>query len=188
MDGSFIPTVLPTGRDGYQYRGRKGTGLNTLFIVNANGRILYVNSYYPASTHDSMIFRRSGVKGAFDANLVPHPYALLGDSGFGNGREVMTPYRHCNNHQQSIFNVLHQQTRVIVEQVIGCIKARFSILSSRMRHDPETCAKIVIVTCILHNYLLSRGTGVRRLGPLFHPQLKPRRPTQDPRRAITLLI
>ena len=185
IDGVFISMDLPS-IDGYQFRGRKGPGLNVVMICDALGKILYVNPRYPASCHDSSIYTRSVVKQAFINGVVPGGYCLIGDSGFANGPDMMTPHRDSDDLRIKAFNMHHKKSRVIIEQVFGMLKKRFKILKKTIHHKPEMAAKIIIACAVLHNFLLARGIGIRDLPvPPVGPAICVNNRIADPRAYIT---
>lgn len=82
---------------------------------------------------------------------------LLGDSGYPCSPTLLTPFRNPNCRRQKNFNKAHRKTRVLVEQVFGRWKRRFSILLNQMRlKSPRVCCLAITCSAILHNLAVSR--------------------------------
>ena len=50
--------------------------------------------------------------------------ALLGDSAYGLSATMLTPFRKPKTQKETKFNNAQMQTRVLVENTIGILKAR----------------------------------------------------------------
>ena len=153
---------------GHQYMSRKGyAALNVCIKADALGRILYINSAFPGSFHDSTVWSRCSFGRAFDAGHFALGYQLLGDSGYANGRGIMAPFRPTSVHGNVLktrFSREHRRVRCIVERTIGRWKKKFTSLSTEMRLGPELASKMVIACAVLHN--LSYCLGVTKIRQL----------------------
>ncbi|RCN29495.1 hypothetical protein ANCCAN_24744 [Ancylostoma caninum] len=104
IDGSCVAIQKPP-RSGWQNYCRKGyTALNVLAVVNARGRSIYVNSNIPCSVHDSSVYAYSRLKEAFNAARFVLGYCFVGDSGFANGYDIITPIRNPSTRQEEHYN------------------------------------------------------------------------------------
>lgn len=66
----------------------------------------------------------------------------------------MTPYRSEAGNER--FNAKHSQCRSIIERCIGLLKSRFRcvIRARQLPYAPEKAARIINVSCLLHNICL----------------------------------
>ncbi|RCN44934.1 transposase, IS4 family [Ancylostoma caninum] len=161
MDGTYVRILKPP-HSGSQYYCRKPfCALNVLAVVDARGRFTYVNANFPGSVHDSTVYSLSKLREAFEEGRVPRGFCLLGDSGFTNGSDILTPIRRPRTRQQRRYNKTHKKMRVIVECTFGRWKGRFKILESKVRLEPEKAAKVVMACAVLHNLMMDMGIGTR---------------------------
>ena len=146
---------MPSGEGRHVFYCRKGfPAINTMFLVDANGKILHVDPQWPGSTHDSRVLTESDV----DPYLSGFPYGrnsmILGDSGYKATPWCLTPYRESPNltPAQRRYNRIHKRSRVIVEQSLGVLKRTFSILKTGIRMSPERCSQVIKATAALYNF------------------------------------
>ncbi|VDN37303.1 unnamed protein product [Cylicostephanus goldi] len=133
VEGSCMRIQKPA-HSGWQYYCRKGfTALNVLAAVDAHGRFVYINANFPGSVHDASVYSASQVRYAFEEGAVPHGYSFIGDSGFANGNDVITPIRNPATRQEVSYNRWHSKMRVIVECTFGTWKRKFAIVKDRIR-------------------------------------------------------
>jgi hypothetical protein len=66
-----------------------------LAICDHNGAFLYFSSRWPGASHDSFIFKHSDVWSAFEEGRFKG--YILGDSGYGSRRWLLTPYANPDN-------------------------------------------------------------------------------------------
>ena len=157
IDGSCIRIDRPA-HTGWQYYCRKGyTAINVLAAVNARGRFVYVNANFPGSVHDSSVYAYSTLKHAFENGHVLPGYCLVGDSGFANSNDVITPIRNPSTRQEMSYNKWHRKMRVVVECAFGMWKRRFAILRDGIRVKPRKVAQIIIACAVLHNMMMDMG-------------------------------
>ncbi|KHJ78129.1 transposase, IS4 family [Oesophagostomum dentatum] len=162
IDGTCIRVSKPP-HSGAQYYCRKDySALNVVAAVDAIWKFIYINANFPSSVHDSTVYSLSKLREAYDQGVFYGGYCLIGDSGFSNGNDILTPFRSPETGGQRIFNKTHRKTRVVVECVFGFWKKRFSILQSKIRLRPKKAAKVVMACAILHNMMTHMGIGRRR--------------------------
>ena len=58
---------------------------------------------------------------------------------------------------RELFNLRHSSLRVTVERAFGALKNRFCILDNKYFHTYKTQVKLVLVCCILHNWIIEFG-------------------------------
>ena len=91
IDCTHIPIIAPAV-DEYAYVNRKGFhSINVQAICNANLEFINVTARWPGGTHDSFILGHSHVGQRFSAGDCDGCW-LLGDSGYGLKRWLLTPF------------------------------------------------------------------------------------------------
>ena len=157
IDGCCIKIDKPA-HSGWQYYCRKGyTAINVLAVVNARGRFVYVNANFPGSVHDSSVYAYSSLKHAIEHGRALPGYCLVGDCGFPNGNDIITPFRNPSTRQELSYNKWHKKMRVVVECVFGTWKRKFAILRDGIRVKPRRAADIIIACAVLHNMMMDMG-------------------------------
>jgi hypothetical protein len=58
---------------------------------------------------------------------------------------------------RELYNLRHFSLRVTIEHAFGALKNRFHILDNKPFHTYKTQVKLVLVCCILHNWILTFG-------------------------------
>ncbi|XP_058449070.1 uncharacterized protein LOC131429036 [Malaya genurostris] len=82
------------------------------------------------------------------------PYVIVGDEAFPLKTYVMRPYPGQDlNNQKRIFNYRLSRARRTSENAFGILTQKFRIFNRRMELDPAYADKIVLATCILHNFI-----------------------------------
>jgi len=116
---------------------------------------MYLNTRNPGRVHDAACFDHSALAHA----LANHPPliengVLLGDTGYGNTQNLVTPLLGDNLTPAQIeYNRAHKKSRAVIEQCFGLAKERFRILKF-VNYEPEFAAQIVQCAFLLHNIAL----------------------------------
>nr|CAI5865530.1 unnamed protein product [Callosobruchus analis] len=79
--------------------------------------------------------------------------ALLGDSGYGIRRCLMTPYRNPETREEIAFNALFTEERVIIETCFGQLKRRLPISQYMVRAKLDRVVSVIISCSVPHKYL-----------------------------------
>jgi len=149
IDCTHVRILSPNEYE-HTYVNRKSYhSFNVQCICDADGLFTNINAKWPGSTHDSRIFNNSPIKRHLEAN--PIFGYLLGDSGYACKPYLLTPFIHPTSLAQERYNAKHRKTRVIIEQVFGRFKRRFSILHSEIRVKTNRVPMLVACCAILHN-------------------------------------
>ncbi|XP_022882376.1 uncharacterized protein LOC111399350 [Olea europaea var. sylvestris] len=141
IDGIHILAMV-IGRDKSSYRNRHGTiSQNVLAACNFDLKFINVISGWEESAHNSKVLsdaltKRNGLE-------VPKGKYFLGDYGFSNRRQFLTPFRGVRYHLQDfvgqdrdpenikdLFNLRHVSLRNVVERIFGIFKSRFTIFKT----------------------------------------------------------
>lgn len=78
---------------------------------------------FPGSVHDSFIFNNSELR--YHLEESNQDGWLLGDSGYGLKRYLMTPKLNPSTVAEENYNKAHSRTRMVVERAFGIAKSRF---------------------------------------------------------------
>jgi hypothetical protein len=86
----------------------------------------------------------------------PLPHVIVGDEAFPLRTYLLTPYaraqvRGCE--QKSVFNYRLGRARRVSENCFDLITQKFRVFQRRLQQTPEHVNKIVLATCVLHNFL-----------------------------------
>ncbi|XP_054283164.1 putative nuclease HARBI1 [Macrosteles quadrilineatus] len=163
IDCTHVAIVSPPKQDAnypeHIFVNRKNYhSINTQIVSDAERRILSIWPRFPGSTHDSFIWRNSGLRGHLQ-NLYHRDQStwLIGDSGYGLEPSLIKPFEHTEEGTPEFrFNQRHRQARAIVECSIGLLKNRFRCLlrDRTLHYYPPTAAKIINCCAALHNLCL----------------------------------
>ena len=160
VDGTHIPIIAPT-IDEYAYVNRKNFhSINVQAVCDADMVYLDVVARWPGSHHDSFIMSTSALCNQFERGLHGDGW-LLGDSGYGLRRWLMTPINSPKTREERHYNEVHRRTRCLVKRSFGVLKSRWRILDhtgGTLCYSPDKTAKIFIACSILHNICRRRRT------------------------------
>lgn len=98
---------------------------------------------------------------------------LLADAGYPNSRGFLAPYRGVRYHPkkystnplttaQELFNLRHSKLRNVVESRFVVLKSQFHIIRTVSHYPLRTQSKMVVPTCVLHNFIC-KWNGVDEL-------------------------
>lgn len=117
---------------------------------------------WPGSTHDSHIWKFSGLRHVLSSGLIPQRAFLLGDSGYPLEPWLLTPYINPCSPSEEIFNSKHRHTRNIIERCFGLLKSRFRMLDEsggRILYRTPTTCQLIIAAAVLHNICLKTNSS-----------------------------
>lgn len=156
VDGTLVNLCEKPQVDPETYWSRKQKySMNVQIICNERREIIYYQSGYPGSCHDSLCFRNC------DLSKNPQRYFgngeyLLADGGYMLNTRTLVPYRNPQEPEKLEFNRKISSARIIIEQVMGILKGLWgSLRGLRVKiKGKEDVAKVNrwIMTClVLHN-------------------------------------
>lgn len=84
------------------------------------------------------------------------PYVFVADDAFPLRTDMIKPYRQADltSYEKKIFNYRLSRARRIVENAFGILASRFRIYHTQLNIEPENIEKLVMATCVLHNFLI----------------------------------
>lgn len=168
LDGTLLPFKIqpaePTVSIDFFSRRKQRYGLQATVVCDDQLQILLFTCNHPGSVHDARAWRNLDVYQHPD-QYFRHGEYLLADSAYELNNWCVTPYKKPRLNElvqiQRAFNARLSALQVVVEHVIGVLKARFSSLRSLPQRDiwTEDCMNWALAwvgSCVvLHNLLLN---------------------------------
>ncbi|KAL5541120.1 hypothetical protein UlMin_043406 [Ulmus minor] len=161
--GTYISVRVPVF-DKPRSRNRKGhIATNVLGVCSQDMQFIYVLPGWKGSTANSRLLRdalrrRNGLN-------VPNGYYYLVDAGYTNCNGFLVPYcgqryhlsewahgRQHNTHEE-FFNMKYSAAQNVIEWCFGVLKNRWAILRSPSFYPIKTQNRIILVCCLLHNFI-----------------------------------
>lgn len=149
IDCTHIRILAPNQYEHVYVNRKSFHSYNVQCVCDHNGTFTNINAKWPGSAHDSRIFRESALHHYLEQN--PNVGYLLGDSGYACKPYLLTPFLRPNSPAHERYNRKHRKTRVLIEQVFGRWKRRFSILHMEVRVKYDRVSLIIACCAILHN-------------------------------------
>uniref|UniRef100_A0A674DMB6 DDE Tnp4 domain-containing protein n=1 Tax=Salmo trutta TaxID=8032 RepID=A0A674DMB6_SALTR len=152
----------------------KGTfSLVILALLDANYRFtaIQVGDFGRNSDGGVYVPQDAFLPGSEDLGTIP--YTMVGDAAFPLKPHLMRPYAGNNiSYEKEMFNYRLCRARMTVEKAFGILAARWRILYQKINLLPSKVDTLVVVMCILHNFLTKPcdvemwlqqgGAGMRR--------------------------
>ena len=133
-------------------------------VVDANYLFEDIYVGWPGSVHDSRVFVNSSLynkainKEILQGNIIcindtNVPVFLIGDAGYPLLPWLLKPFPHNTNlsSQQKTFNYCLSRARIVSENALGRLKARWRRPSKQNDMDIRNVPNFVAACCILHN-------------------------------------
>ncbi|XP_071944823.1 putative nuclease HARBI1 [Antedon mediterranea] len=155
IDCTHVRIPCPGGQEAELFRNRKGYfSINVQVIGDHRLMIRDIVARWQGSVHDSRIFENSLICEEFERRV--HNGVLLGDSGYGCKRYLLTPVINPDRRPQQRYNRSQIRTRNSVERLFGNWKRKFNCLNYLRLKLETTLTTIVAVAC-LHNITIIRN-------------------------------
>eukprot|EP00795_Rhopilema_esculentum_P011148 gene11148-20032_t len=85
------------------------------------------------------------------------PFVIVADDAFPLQNNLMKPYPFRGlSSEQRIYNYRLSRARRVVENAFGILANRFRVFLSPLMISPENAEKVVLASCVLHNFLRER--------------------------------
>jgi hypothetical protein len=171
IDGTHCEISEPTYDERVYYSGYKHKHTqNYLVCVNSLGVILHVEGPFPGRRNDRGVYNSSEI-GKHPEQFFSEGERLLADGGFVGGGPLLVPIhstiidKATKEETKEVLREINQEVsddRVLVEDVLGWIKARAHVLDHRYTRARETQAQIFYATCRLHNFVRLHRIAYRK--------------------------
>jgi hypothetical protein len=174
IDGTHCPVRRPLHNESDYYSGYKCTHTqNYLVCVDVFGVVIYVEGPFPGHDNDRAVYKQS------DLYTHPERYVIegekiLADGGFIGGEPLLVPVHgtviEARDDEKDV-QMLHQindeftANRLIVEDVLGWIKARAHLLDVVYSRQKGRQAEVFKAACCLHNFI-----RIHRIDYALHEQ------------------
>lgn len=160
--------TAPMNSGSLYFNYKKTFSIVLMAIVDANYKFICVDVGAYGRSSDGGIFSNSNIGTAMAAKKlnVPEeknlpgteilmPHTIIGDEAFPLKTYLMRPYPQPQLHDQTnkIFNDRLSRARKVVENTFGQLSQKFRLYNRRIQLRPENAEKVVLTTCILHNYI-----------------------------------
>eukprot|EP00795_Rhopilema_esculentum_P011147 gene11147-20031_t len=161
MDGKHIMMKQPKNSGSYFFNYKGTFSIVLLALVDAKYKFLI---------SDGGVFRGSSLSEALSKDLlgIPAPrqptgsesalpFVIVADDAFPLQNNLMKPYPFRGlSSEQRIYNYRLSRARRVVENAFGILANRFRVFLSPLMISPENAEKVVLASCVLHNFLRER--------------------------------
>jgi hypothetical protein len=140
-----------------------------LALVDANYKFIAVDVGAYGSCSDGGVFANSSLGAALREGSLqlppdkplpgtdePMSHVILGNKAFPLKRYLMRLHSRAqsrDSEQQQVFNYWHSRARRVSENCFGLFVQKFCIYQRRLQQNPEHIDKVILATCVLHNFL-----------------------------------
>jgi DDE superfamily endonuclease len=178
VDGKRILLQAPINSGSLFYDYKQQYSIVLLALVDAKYRFLYVDVGANGRESDAGVYGNSKLSVVLEKNLlnlpeanylpgtaIMAPYVVVGDDAFPMKPYLLKPFpdRLYDDTRSRVFNYRLSRASCVVENAFGILVNRWRVLRGRMTVEPQTAEKVVLATCVLHNFLSvtegSRNTG-----------------------------
>jgi len=170
-----IQAPVNSGSQFFNYK--KTFSIVLLALVDAHYRFIAVDIGGYGRNSDGGLFANSKLGKALEKNklnvpkdnALPNtqtimPYIIVGDEAFPLKKYLLKPYPGSQiqgDKSKRIFNYRLSRARRVSENVFGILSQKFQLYNRRLKLKPENADKIILTTCILHNYLRDYSINVQ---------------------------
>nr|CAI5841483.1 unnamed protein product [Callosobruchus analis] len=156
--GKHIDIVPPSENGSYYYNYKKKHSMVLMAIVDAKYRFLLADFGTNGRISDGGVLLNTKFFEKLQNKTLklPTTYVFVADDAFPLRVDMLKPFRQTdlNSRERKIFNYRLSRARRIVENAFGILASRFRIYHTAINLQPENIEKIVMATCVLHNFLI----------------------------------
>lgn len=169
IDGKHVRIVCPAKTGSLHYNYKDFFSIVLLAVVDADCEFTAIDVGAYGREGDSGIFNRSsfGKKindKTFDfppptelpGTNISVPHVIIGDEAFTLQENLMRSYPRKNtqnDRRKAVYNYRHSRARRTTENTFGLMASYFRIFHSAIFAKTTTIVSIVVVSCILHNFM-----------------------------------
>lgn len=174
LDGKHVVITAPANSGSQFYNYKKTFSIVLLALVDAQYNFIAVDIGSYGKNSDGGIFAHSNLGKSIEngtLNIPPPtqlpgtnfeaPYVIVGDEAFPLKTNLMRPYpsgQQRHDVQKKIFNYRLSRARRCSENAFGILGQKFQLFNRRLKSAPQYADKLVLTTCILHNFI--RGSNI----------------------------
>lgn len=167
LDGKHVVIQAPSNSGSLYFNYKHTFSIVLLALVDADYNFIAVDIGAYGRNSDGGIFMDSELGKALEngnMNIPTHqelpgtnveaPHVIVGDAAFPLKPYLLRPYPGDNlTREKRIFNYRLSRARRVVENAFGILSQKFRIYQRRIHAKPENVDRIVLATCILHNFI-----------------------------------
>lgn len=190
IDGKHVTIKKPINSGSSFFNYKQHHSIVLMAVVDANYKFVFIDvgskgRFPDGSIFDNCILKRKMInkqlhlpepKGLPGREDIVVPHVIVGDAAFPLMENLMRPFPQrqvIDNYRNKVFNYRLSRARQTVECAFGILSSRFRIFLRPFEMKVETVDKIVMASCVLHNYLRTKSMGQNideDIENLPHPQ------------------
>lgn len=173
LDGKHIDIVPPSDSGSYYYNYKGRHSIVLMAIVDARYRFLLADFGTNGRVSDGGVLQNTKFFEKLqkkklnipNTEQIQHssrclPYVFVADDAFPLRPDMLKPYRQADltSDEKKIFNYRLSRARRIVENAFGILASRFRIYHTQINLKLDNIEKVVMATCVLHNFLMEHSS------------------------------
>lgn len=177
LDGKHVVIEAPPKSGSMYYNYKKTFSIVLMALVDAHYKFIAVDIGAYGKNSDGGILSNSNLGRALEkkkldipdgkplpGTIEKSPLTIIGDEAFPLKTYLLRPYpgpQMYDDNKKRKFNERLSRARKVVEDTFGQLTQKFRIYSRRMKILPKYADKIIMTTCILHNYIKQNGNNIQ---------------------------
>jgi len=132
-------------------------------MCDSQYRFTFVSCLSVGSMHDSTAYSISSLARLLekDENGLLRGFWVAADDAYNFMNRLLTPWPSRNlSIAKDCFNYWHSSSRIFIEQAFGILVARWGIFWRPFGCTLQQNAKIVVVCCKVHNFIIENNGGI----------------------------
>lgn len=173
LDGKHVTLQAPKHSGSCFFNYKKHFSIVLLAVADANYKFIYIDAGCNGRISDGGVFARSSLamKLNRDELAIPErealqpggdtlPFVFVADDAFPLKENIMKPFPRGNpTAAHRVFNYRLSRARRIVENSFGIMSQVFQIFRRPILLQPDKAELIVLASCVLHNYLMTKSAS-----------------------------
>lgn len=182
LDGKHVEIFAPPNSGSQFYNYKRTFSIVLMALVDANYKFIAVDVGAYGKNSDGGIFANSSFGKALEKNKLnvpkdrnlpgtqsPAPFVIVGDEAFPLKPYLLRPYPGSTINgdvEKQIFNYRLSRARRVSENAFGNLVQKFRIYFRSINLFPENVDKVILTTCILHNYIKDNILMAQHFDPI----------------------
>ncbi|KAK2713927.1 hypothetical protein QYM36_009724 [Artemia franciscana] len=173
IDGKYITLRCPENSGSTYFCHKRFFSVVLMAVVDADYKFQFVDVGAEGSAGDASIFARSSFGFAILNGTIETPepkpipngtilkHGFVADKAFPLKMNIMRPFPgglSVADRQKRVYNYRLSRARLVVENALGILAARWRIFNSPIDCKLETVDSIVKAYCCLHNFVMSENS------------------------------
>lgn len=182
IDGKHVNIFAPPNSGSQFYNYKRTFSIVLMALVDANYKFIAIDVGSYGKNSDGGIFANSSFGKSLEKNKLnvpkdrnlpgtqtPAPFVIVGDGAFPLKPYLLRPYpgKKINGDvEKQVFNYRLSRARRVSENAFGNLVQKFRIYFRSINLFPENVDKVILTTCILHNYIKDNIPMTQNLDPI----------------------